>query len=302
MKKTVNDILEQEKKKIIANESLVNKIGMEVWDKVIRGKHITIRAKGTDHIIECVKKLPLLTYYNDYKDNVVKQLNESEKAVNQVANFMVNATAEELVFFISQMNEGGDTAWFVNGYLFAIPKLHDAINTMIENGEMEKVRALFAFAYDDIRDFRLIERTHPNGFAAYAERRTSPEMATFFDDYIKCNATIFNDYLDIVQAECLDYTSTKQFFEKIILYNSVKKFDYEDQIKTPDVLFKAYLLFKKLNESKVWKTDEMFSVNKFVERDNLRRKYDDFTTAQESQVQKLYKEIITPEKNGDLEK
>ncbi len=302
MKKTINDILEQEKKTIIANESLVNKIGMEVWDKVIRGKHITIRARGTDHIIECVKKLPLLTYYNDYKDNVIKQLNENEKAVSLVANFMVNATAEELNFFVSQMNEGGDTAWFVNDYLFAIPKLHDAINTIIENGEIEKVKALFAFAYDDIRDLRLTERTHPNSFTAYAEGRTSPEMTTFFDNYLNCNAIIFNDYLVNVQEECLDYSSPKQFFEEIAFYNSVKQFDYEDQIKTPEVLFKAYLLFKKLNESKVWKTEEMFSVNKFVERDNLRRKYDDFTNTQESQVQKLYKEITTPEKNDDLER
>ena len=67
-------------------------------------------------------------------------------------------------------------------------------------------------------------------------------------------------------------------------------------------MFKAYLLFKKLNESKVWKTEEMFSVNKFVERDNLRRKYDDFTNTQESQVQKLYKEIITTEKSDGLER
>lgn len=302
MDKTINDILEQEKRTIIAKESLVNKIGMEVWDKVVRGKHITIRAKGTDHIIECVKKLPLLTYYNDYKDNVVKQLNTNEKAVNEVADFMANATAEELNFFVSQMNEKGDTAWFVNDYLFAIPKLHDAINTMIGKGEIEKVRALFAFAYDDMRDLRLTERTHPNSFSAYAEGRTNKEMTKFFDSYVNYNSIIFNDYLASVQEECLDYDSPKQFFEKIAFYNSVKLFDYEEQIKTPSVLYKSYLVFKKLNESKVWDTDEMFSINKFIERDEIRRKYDDFSNKQESAVQKLYKEIITPETNDGLEK
>lgn len=295
MKKTINDVLEDEKRAIIANESLVNKIGMEVWDKVVRGKHITIRAKGTDHIIECVKKLPLLTYYNDYKDNVVEQLGNSEVAVKQVAKFMEEATAEELIFFISQMQEQGDTAWFVNDYLFAIPKLHDAINTMIENGEMEKVRAMFAFAYDDIRDLRLTECTHPNSFSAYAEGRTTAQMLAFLDNYLNCNSIIFNDYLVNVQEECLDYNKPEQFFKEIGLYNNVKQFDYDNLIKTPDVLFKAYLLFKKLNEDKVWDTNEMFSVNKFKERDDIRRKYDDFNNSPESEVQKLYKEIVTPE-------
>ena len=95
-----------------------------------------------------------------------------------------------------------------------------------------------------------------------------------------------------VQNECMDYKTPKEFFDEIATYNDVKQYDYDNLISTPNTLFKAYLLFKKLNERKVWDTDIMLSINEFIERDKKRAMYDDFDNTKISEVQRLYDEII----------
>lgn len=302
MKKTINDVLKNEKKAIIANDSLANRLGMEVWDKVVSGKHITIRTKNIDYIIESVKKMPLLTFYNNYPMNVINQLQENEQAVEQVADFVKKSTTQEFNFFLSQMYARGNTADFVNDYLLTIPKLRNAIDAIIAKGEIDKVKAVFAFTSKEMAEFCLTSKTHPNSFPAYAEGRTTQDVKDFLTDYINFNVISFNSYLSDVQKECLDYSSPAQFFKAIERYNELKQFDYDNQIKTPQILFKGYFLFKNLNERKVWETNEMFSINKFVKRDELRRKYDDFSGNEESKIQKLYKEIFNPDLDVENEK
>ena len=69
--------------------------------------------------------------------------------------------------------------------------------------------------------------------------------------------------------------------------------DYENQINNPFTLFKSFIVFKKLNERKVWKIEENFSINKFVDRDEKRQMYDDFDLREKSEVQILYEDIHT---------
>lgn len=297
MVQSINDVLEQEKRATIKKDSLLNRIWMEVWDKVVAGKHITFRPRSVDRVIDRVQALPFLAYCYDYKDNVVNQLNADPKAVETLASFMTNSSAEEFRFFLAQMNKDGDTAWFVKEYLFGMPRLHDAINEMIEKGQLDKVKAAFAFAFDGELDLRITPTTHPNSLSAYAECKCSGEVAKFLDGFLNYNIVIFNEHLKDVQEDCLNYNTFEQFYEQFNFYDEVKKLDLEEQIQAPTVLYTTFLTFKKLNESKVWGNGEKFSVNKFVERDEIRRKYDDFNLEEESKVQKLYKETI----QNDLE-
>lgn len=292
MIQSINDVLEQEKRATIKKDSLLNKIWMEVWDKVVDRKHITFRPRSVDRVIDRVQALPFLAYCYDYKENVVNQLNADSKAVETLASFMTNSSAEEFKFFLAQMNKNGDTAWFVKEYLFGTPRLHDAINEIIEKGQLDKVKTAFAFAFDSELDLRITPTTHPNSFPAYAECKCSGEVAKFLDNFLNYNIIIFNDYLKDVQEDCLNYNTFEQFYGQFNFYDEVKKFDLEGQIQAPTVLYTTFLTFKKLNESKVWGNGEKFSVNKFVERDEIRRKYDDFNLEEESKVQKLYKETI----------
>lgn len=301
MKDSINEVLEQRKNKIISKDSLVNKIWMEVWDKVVSGRHITFRPRSVDRVIERVKVLPFVTYCYDYKFNVVKQLENDPEAVKTLSDFMVNSSDVEFDFFIAQMNNDGDTAWFAKKYLFDNEQLHETINKIIADGQIEKVKTLFAFAFDDDLDLRLTETTHPNSFSAYAEGQCNGEMSSFLDKFLNYNAIILNDYLTEVQDDCLNYTTAEQFYEQINFYNGVKRFDFDEQIKVPMVLYKSFLTFKKLNESKVWGTDEKFSVNKFAERDQMRRKYDDFSYEQESKVQKLVKETVASNNEKEIQ-
>ena len=290
--KNINDLLEDYKKSILKANALQYKVRSTIWDKIANDKIIHLRIKDTDRTIELIKKMPMLTKYEYYKDNIIYSISVYEDKELELANFITNSTTEELNFFLSQMVEDGQTSWFVNDYLFKRPVLHNAIDKVIESGNIDKVKTLFAFAYDDMLDLRLSRYTHPNSFSAYAENRCGLEVAKFLDSYLNQNVVIFNDYLTNVQEECLDYNTAKEFFDEIQTYNDVKEYDYDNQINTPHILFKTYLLFKKLNAQKVWNTNENFSVNEFIERDKKRAMYDDFDNTKDSQVQKLYDEII----------
>ncbi len=287
----INEMLEQEKKQILKNEGLQHKVRASAWDKVAQSKVIRVRIKPTDRAIELTKKMPMLTGYTNYKDNIIKLLDDPQKEA-ELADFFVKSSEDELNFFLAQMVEDGGTSWFVYDYCFKRPALHSAIDKMMENKQYQKVRTMFAFAFDDILELRLSAYTHPNSFPAYAENRCGNEISKFLDSYLNYNATIFNDYLNNVQNECLDYKSPKQFFDEIALYNDVKQYDFDNQIIAPNTLFKGYLLFKKLNERKVWKTDKLLSVNEFIERDKKRAMYDDFDNTEVSEVERLYQEII----------
>ena len=290
--KNINEFLEQEKKNILQKDAMEYKIRATTWDKVAKNKIVHFHFKETDRVVELIKKMPLLTNYNDYKYNIIKSISNDENKENELAEFIVNSNNEELNFFLSQMIEDGGTSWFVNDYCFRRPILHEAINKVIESGNLNKVKTLFAFAYDDMLELRLSAETHPNSFSAYAENRCGQDVTSFLDSYLNQNSTIFNDYLTNVQNECLDYKTNKEFFHEIKVYNEVKQYDFDNQINNPSVLFKTYLLFKKLNEKKVWNTDKLFSVNEFIERDKKRAMFDDFNNTEVSEVQKLYEEII----------
>ena len=287
----INENLEKEKRDILKAEGLQNKVRSSAWDKVVKSKVVHVRIKPTDRAIELTKKMPMLSGYSNYKENLISMLDEPSKE-QELANFFVNSTNDELKFFLSQMVEDGGTSWFVIDYCFKRPNLHSAINTMMEQQQYDKVRTMFAFAFDDILELRLTKHTHPNSFSAYAENRCGQEISSFLDTYLNQNAIIFNDYLTNVQNECMDYKTPKEFFDEIATYNDVKQYDYDNLISTPNTLFKAYLLFKKLNERKVWDTDIMLSINEFIERDKKRAMYDDFDNTKISEVQRLYDEII----------
>ena len=287
----INENLEKEKRDILKAEGLQNKVRSSAWDKVVKSKVVHVRIKPTDRAIELTKKMPMLSGYSNYKENLINMLDEPSKE-KELANFFVNSTNDELKFFLSQMVEDGGTSWFVFDYCFKRPNLHSAINTMMEQQQYDKVRTMFAFAFDDILELRLTKYTHPNSFSAYAENRCGQEISSFLDTYLNQNAIIFNDYLTNVQNECMDYKTPKEFFDEIATYNDVKQYDYDNLISTPNTLFKAYLLFKKLNERKVWDTDIMLSINEFIERDKKRAMYDDFDNTKISEVQRLYDEII----------
>lgn len=287
----INENLEKEKRDILKAEGLQNKVRSSAWDKVVKSKVVHVRIKPTDRAIELTKKMPMLSGYSNYKENLISMLDEPSKE-QELANFFVNSTNDELKFFLSQMVEDGGTSWFVFDYCFKRPNLHSAINTMMEQQQYDKVRTMFAFAFDDILELRLTKYTHPNSFSAYAENRCGQEISSFLDSYLNQNAIIFNDYLTNVQNECMDYKTPKEFFDEIATYNDVKQYDYDNLISTPNTLFKAYLLFKKLNERKVWDTDIMLSINEFIERDKKRAMYDDFDNTKISEVQRLYDEII----------
>ena len=290
--KNINAILEQEKRNILQKDAMEYKFRSTAWDKVAQNKVVRFHSKETDRVLDLIKKMPLLTNYADYKYNIIKSIVNDANKENELAQFIINSNEEELNFFLSQMVEDGGTSWFVNDYCFRRPVLHEAINKVIESGNINKVKTLFAFAYDDMLELRLSAETHPNSFSAYAENRCGQEVARFLDSYLNQNVVIFNDYLTNVQNECLDYKTNDEFFHEIKIYNDVKQYDFDNQINNPYVLFKTYILFKDLNKKKVWNTDKLFSVNEFIERDEKRAMYDDFDNTKVSEVKKLYDEII----------
>lgn len=287
-----NEALEQEKQNVLRNENLNYKIRLTAWNKVYNEKVVHVRDKNIDRAIELTRALPMLTKYDEYKENIVKSITTDENKEVELANFMVQSSADELKFFLAQMMEDSGTSWFVNDYCFERPILRQAINEMMQRGQVEKVRVMYAFAFDDIMELRLSGRTHPNSFPAYAECICGGEVAQFLDSFLNQNALIFNDFLVNVQSDCLDYKQDSEFLHDIATYNDVKRFDFDNQINDPAILFKSYVIFKYLNEKKVKEGDKM-SVNEFVERDKIRESYDDFNAQPKSEVAKLFEDNIT---------
>ena len=291
--KNINEILLREKQGILKKENLSDSLRVSAWDREANNKVVYVRDSLTDKMLKKTVKLPMFTNFSNYKVNLVTSIEIDEEKEREVAEFIVNSSVDELKFFLSQMANKDKTAWFVKDYIFTRPMLRQAVDLVIEKGKVEKVRTLFAFLIDDFAKFKLDEITHPNTFSAYRENRCRPETLEFLDEFLDSNIELLNKYFDKVQVECLGYKTFEEYFEQISYYNALKELDYENQINNPFTLFKSFIVFKKLNERKVWNIEENFSINKFVDRDEKRQMYDDFDLREKSEVQILYEDIHT---------